>query len=278
MGFLLYLLISGDILFIGLAFVVVGVVATVWRPVFGAVLTRCGLILTLVSAVPIHPFTYAILLLTGAGWEFTRKVTTQVRHGLTTALLLAVFAVLGVALTDRSGSGLDLPKDRPVFVIGDSISAGLGASKSGTWPELLATNLNLNVSNLAQAGATLASGASQARSISREPAIVIVELGGNDLLGDTSPESFSRDLRSLLATLNARERRVVMFELPLLPFQNTYGRIQRAVCGEYGVDLLPRSFLAGAVALPGHADDGLHLSAQGHAWLAERVGQLWSGA
>ena len=38
--------------------------------------------------------------------------------------------------------------------------------------------------------------------------------------------------------------------------------------------LIPRAVLAGAIALPGNAVDGLHLSAQGHHWLAKRVIEL----
>ena len=133
------------------------------------------------------------------------------------------------------------------------------------------------MSNLARAGARLADGASQARAIPQGSATVLVELGGNDLLGGTSAARFGADLESLLVALAAADRRVLMFELPLLPLQNTFGRIQRKVCKKHGVTLLPRSILAGALALPGHATDGLHLSAQGHSWLAGRVGEMWDG-
>jgi len=193
------------------------------------------------------------------------------------ALILALVGVLGAALAVRGDSRLALPRDNAVFVLGDSISAGVGASKEGTWPQLLSARLNLSVSNLAQPGATLADGASQARAIPKDPAIVLVELGGNDLLGGAAPERFGTDLRSLLATLMSRDHRLLMFELPLLPFQNAFGRIQREACKEYGVTLVPRSILAGAIALPGHASDGLHLSAQGHSWLAARMSDMWLG-
>lgn len=55
----------------------------------------------------------------------------------------------------------------------------------------------------------------------------------------------------------------------------SFGRIQREACKDYGVTLVPRSVLARALTLPGNATDGLHLSAQGHAWLAARVSEMW---
>jgi lysophospholipase L1-like esterase len=274
-GVLLYLLISGDILYCGLFGVAGGVVAARWRPTLGAGLVWSGLVLALVSAVPIHPLVYAILLLCGMVWQVSRLRATRVQSYAAMILLIVVTGVSGLSVSSRSASGLDLPRNRAVYVLGDSLSAGLGPSMEGTWPQLVALEQNLSVSNLARPGATLATGVFQARAIPDGAATVLLELGGNDLLGGATPAGFRADLRALVLAVAGRERRVVMFELPLVPFQNEYGRIQREVSSQYGVTLLPRWILAGAVALPGHASDGLHLSARGHSWVAARVGELW---
>lgn len=271
----LYLLLAGDALYVGLCLLIVGIVASKWRSVLGGVLVWAGLVLALVSAVPLHPAAYALLLILGAAWQGGRTRNHKANQRTAALLVVAVAVVFGWVFTHRGASRLTLPRDRAVLIIGDSLSAGLGTSKEGAWPRLLSAKLKLEVSNLARAGATLGDGASQARAIPEGPAIVFVELGGNDLLAGAEPARFGADLRSLLATLVRPERRILMFELPLLPFQNVFGRIQREVCTQYGVGLLSRSLLAGAVALPGHAGDGLHLSPQGHSWLAERVGKMW---
>jgi lysophospholipase L1-like esterase len=101
--------------------------------------------------------------------------------------------------------------------------------------------------------------------------VVLVELGGNDLLGGATVEAFAANLRRLFRQTTGEGRSLVMFELPLLPLQNRYGKVQRQVSAEFGVRLIPRRILAGAVALPGHTTDGLHLSATGHRWLAEKL-------
>ncbi len=274
-GVLLYLLISGDMLYCGLFGVALGVAAERWRPKLGAGLVWSGLVLALASAVPFHSLVYVILLVCGAGWQASRFRSTRVQKCAATILLVAVTVVFGVGVSDRGPSGLGLPMDRAVYVLGDSLSAGLGTSKEGTWPQLVSLQLNLSVSNLARQGATLATGVLQARAIPEGEATVLIELGGNDLLGGTTPAQFAADLHALVLAVTGTERRVVMFELPLVPFQNEYGRIQREVSSLYGVALLPRSILAGAVALPGHASDGLHLSARGHSWVAMRGGQMW---
>jgi acyl-CoA thioesterase-1 len=232
-----------------------------------------GIAFTLASAVPIPTALYALLLLLLIGWELARASRPRLKQWCVGAVLAGAVLTAAVAwLGDRS-SRITLSPSQPVFVIGDSLSAGLSASDAGTWPQLLSRRLRLEVHNLARPGATLADGRKQAGAIPEGPATVLVELGGNDLLGGTSTTRFEGDLHALLATVVTKDRSVAMFELPLLPFQNFFGRIQRKACRDAGVVLLPRSLLAGALALPGHASDGLHLSPAGHLWLAERVGE-----
>jgi acyl-CoA thioesterase-1 len=277
-GIPLYLLISGTLLYWGLLLVAAGVVASTRRPSLGRILAWSGMVFTLASAVPLHPALYVLLLLLLIAWQVAGGWRQTLKHRLAGAVLGGVVLTSAAALLDSPGSRMRFSTGNPVFVIGDSLSAGIGASHEGTWPELMSRRLNLEVHNLARPGATLADGKVQAGAIPKSPAMVLVELGGNDLLGGTSAARFEADLRSLLAIVVGDNRSVVMFELPLLPFQNSFGRIQREVCRGAGVLLLPRSLLAGAVALPGHASDGLHLSPAGHLWLAERVGELWSSA
>jgi acyl-CoA thioesterase-1 len=241
----------------------------------GGGLVWAGIGLALLSSVPIHPALYAILVLAGAAWVFARNRSAHRERSFRRALIVVVVLVSMIALADRWPSRPALASDKPVYVIGDSLSAGLGTPAEATWPRLLSEKLKLTVVNLASAGASLADGLAQARAIPHGSAIVVIALGGNDLLRGVSSSRFSADLQALLAEVSAKDRRVAMFELPLLPFQNAFGRIQRQACKRHGVTLLPRAILAGAVALPGHAVDGLHLSAQGHSWLAERVRRIW---
>ena len=58
---------------------------------------------------------------------------------------------------------------------------------------------------------------------------MLLEIGGNDLLGDTTPAGFESGLDNLLRVVSRPGRVVVMLELPLPPFFNEYGRAQRRV-------------------------------------------------
>ncbi len=161
-----------------------------------------------------------------------------------------------------------------VYVVGDSLSAGIG-SESHTWPDLLAENTGLTVANLASPGARLGDGPGQIREIGDDPnALIFVLLGGNDLLFRASREDFERDFRELLDGLAETERRVVVFELPIIVGFRHYGRIQRQLARDYDLPLVPSRVLAGVLSTEDGTSDGIHLTDRGHRNLAERVAGL----
>jgi len=94
------------------------------------------------------------------------------------------------------------------------------------------------------------------------------------LLGNTDSRTFYRQLDKLLGKLKKGNHRIVMFELPLLPFWNSFGRDQRVLAEKYGVTLIPKSYLAEVFGLKGARWMGLHLSQKGHNALAKSVYSL----
>jgi len=160
-----------------------------------------------------------------------------------------------------------------VCVIGDSLTAGMGSGEK-TWPKMLAEGSQVEVIDLSEPGATAATAIGQAAKVPPGPAVIVIEIGGNDLLGGTSTSDFDRDLRRLLEAVQGTSRRIVMFELPLPPFSNGYGRTQRRLAGEFGAALVPKSVLAGVIGSARTTLDGLHLSEAGHREIAETVRRI----
>ncbi len=149
-----------------------------------------------------------------------------------------------------------------IVVIGDSISSGLGTN-ARPWPDVMQQVTRVRVRNLSRAGATVADGLALADGVSPNDHLVLIELGGNDLLEGEAPEAFARGLEALLAKVSAPGRMLVMFELPLLPPQIAYGRIQRRLAAQYGVSLIPKRFLIEVIAGTDATSDGLHLTDEG---------------
>jgi len=161
-------------------------------------------------------------------------------------------------------------EQRPIVVIGDSLSAGINDGVDIPWPTCLDEMTSVKVANDARAGATCRSAINQLDRLPKQ-CVVIVEIGGNDLLGGRSASEFRADLDALLTEVQSPEREVVMFELPLPPFFNGYGYAQRHLADKHNVSLIPRRLLASVLFSKDATLDSIHLSNAGHRQLAERV-------
>jgi acyl-CoA thioesterase-1 len=163
--------------------------------------------------------------------------------------------------------------NQKVFVIGDSISAGISA-KERVWPDVLADISHFKVINLAKPAASVETGLDQSAGIVGSNSLVLVEIGGNDLLGYSDSKTFYVQLDRLLAKLTAGNNQVVVFELPLLPFCNAFGKAQRNLAKKYNVTLIPKHYMTDVFGLKGGTLDGLHLSQKGHDALANSIDRL----
>lgn len=163
--------------------------------------------------------------------------------------------------------------ERSLVVFGDSLSAGLGEKEGTPWPEQLQDRNHVPVKNLSKAGATTADGLKEIFQTDHFLGLVVIELGGNDLLGGVELADFKKNLHGILAHLREHNRTVAMIELPLLPGKNAWGVVQRQLARQYHCSLIPKRLLVDVLASPGATVDTLHLSQSGHQRLAD---QIWS--
>lgn len=167
-----------------------------------------------------------------------------------------------------------------VFVIGDSFSAGIGREKC-PWPTLLGEQCGVPVVNLASGGATVASAIRQVEGIAAEAGdgcVVVLEIGGNNMLRRRGAETFEGDLERLILAVKQRAGRIIMLELPLQPLSEPVGRAQRGLACKYGLELIPKRHFAAAVLSVGHTlPDNPHLSDAGHEAMARIVGDYLGG-
>lgn len=208
-----------------------------------------------------------------------RPAQSQTMSRLETSAMSALFVLL-LTLVAVESFHREIPvlrgqsADRLV-VIGDSISAGLGA-RTQPWPALVGQMSGAEVLNLSRPGATMADGLSIAERVSPQDHLVLIELGGNDLIAGEPSETFAQALDGLLTKLAEGGRTIVMFELPLLPDRIAYGQIQRRLAMKYGVWLIPKRCFAAVLAGREATSDGLHLTDEGSRRMASLVTQVLS--
>ena len=130
--------------------------------------------------------------------------------------LIAVCVSFLLSACDRAPT---LPKLNPQDVIvafGDSLTHGTGASDDAAYPAVLATLTGHTVINAGVAGDTTASGLQRLPEVldAYKPRLVLLCLGGNDMLRGQSAASTENNLRLLVQTIRASGANVVLIGVP----------------------------------------------------------------
>ncbi|MCC5844040.1 MAG: SGNH/GDSL hydrolase family protein [Verrucomicrobia bacterium] len=235
-----------------------------------------GIILVIISATPLPIWAYALWAVPAVcGIVALNRSAPSRRFRLTGVVLLfastSVLCLMEAPFHRRPA--LRVSADRTVYVLGDSISAGMG-TEHRCWPAVLDDMKPFRVVNLAQPGATVEGAINQAKAISEPNALVIVAIGGNDLLGGTDAASFHSTLDKLVSALRSGQHDFLLLELPLFPFRNAYGMAQRDVVRKHGGSMLPKRSFTRVLGTKQGTLDGLHLSQAGHDAMAEIIAEV----
>lgn len=169
------------------------------------------------------------------------------------------------------------------MVLGDSLSAAFGIDVRAGWVALLQQRLvreklDYHVVNASISGDTTANGLARLPPLleKHRPAIVIIELGGNDGLRGQTPERVKHNIAAIVAKAKARGTKVLLVGVPLPPnYGNAYlERFRRAfrdVAAEQSVPLV-------ASIIDGVADnralmqpDGIHPTTEAQPRMLENV-------
>lgn len=242
------------------------------RPVL--VIALVGVVAITVSSTAIPYWAYALLAVALIYWIVCRRdQQRQKRAAIGLAAACALCA--SIELPYHALPAVNAVETRDLAIIGDSVTAGGGVEeREVTWPDKFARDHQVRVEDFSHVGETAASALRRVRGRAIESPIMLVEIGGNDILGSTTARQFAVDLDALLAHLAAPERQVVMFELPLPPFYHEYGRIQREAARRHRVALIPKRVFLGLLAGNGSTFDSIHLSPAGHQQMADLVWEL----
>ena len=127
-----------------------------------------------------------------------------------------------------SGLGASAQHESTVLVVGDSLSAEYGLRRGTGWVALLEERIArekiaANVVNASISGDTTAGGLARLPALLREkkPAVVVIELGGNDALRGLPLEATRANLVEMTKLAKAAGAKVVIVGMQLPP---NYGR------------------------------------------------------
>ncbi len=278
MNWLVFHIASGHAFFTGVALIVAGAFCSIGsKPLLKRITARMllfGAVAIAISSTPIPYWYYALAALVTCVW--LASCYTKNRHRWAAFPVAAVWLVAALLeLPYHFTPSLSPASVRSISIVGDSVTAGIGGNEtSETWPNILAREHGLSVQDISRAGETASSALENVRCHLIGSPVLVVEIGGNDLLGSTTAAQFSRDLDALLTFLRAPDRQIVMFELPLPPFRHEYGRVQRMLADKHNIALVPKRVFLAILTGKDSTLDRIHLSQLGHQRMADCVWRL----
>jgi acyl-CoA thioesterase-1 len=169
-----------------------------------------------------------------------------------------------------------------IVAFGDSITAGYGLDLADAYPAVLERALQeagypVVVMNSGVSGDTTAGGLSRAGFVaSQKPDIVIIALGGNDMLRGIDPASTKNNLAGIIETFQRAGAKVVLAGMRAPAnlgegYVMQFDAIYPALAREFDVPLVP--FLLEGVALEKSLNqaDGIHPNETGARVIAEEI-------
>ena len=171
-----------------------------------------------------------------------------------------------------------VPPGSTVLAFGDSVTFGTGAGAGEDWPSLLGQLAGWRVINAGIPGDTAEAGKARIQALLDEhrPALVIIEIGGNDFLRRRPAAAVKEDIRHLAKASRAAGAQVVLLAVPELSLLAAVaGRpgdspIYREIGREDNVPVVADVF-SNILAQPELCADKIHPNAAGYREFAKGV-------
>ncbi len=178
---------------------------------------------------------------------------------------------------------LEIPADAPlVAFLGDSIAAGLHLDASAAFPSVLQRRLSaagrpFRLVNAGVSGDTSAGGLRRVDWIlSQRPAVLVLELGGNDALRGRSVSETLDNLRAIVRKAKSAGAAVLVCGVRVptslgTEYSAAFDGLYPTLAREEGVELAPY-FMQGVGGVPEmNLEDGLHPTVAGHERIAANL-------
>lgn len=191
------------------------------------------------------------------------------------------FRALLLALALTAGCADDVPqvprlgaKD-VIVAFGDSLTYGTGAAPHESYPAVLAQLIGRPVVRAGVPGEVTAQGLRRLPSVLDEhrPRLVIVCLGGNDMLRKVSEAQIKRNLAGVLGELQKRGIAAVLVGVPKPALLTSSAGFYAELAREFGVPYESK-VVTSVLYAPDMKADPIHPNAKGYRKIAEALAEL----
>jgi lysophospholipase L1-like esterase len=187
-------------------------------------------------------------------------------------------ALLGAALLAACSERPELPRlaaDDLVLAFGDSLTFGTGARDEESYPEVLAGLIGRKVVREGVPGEMTDQGLQRLGRVLDEhrPKILLLCLGGNDMLRRIDDRRIAANLRQMVATARQRGVAVVLLGVPRPVLFGGAAGFYAEIAQDAGL-VYEGEVLNAVLRDPGLKSDPIHPNAVGYRRIAERIAAL----
>lgn len=192
--------------------------------------------------------------------------------------LLSLIALAGAGC----GSPVRLPKLDPgatIVAFGDSLTFGTGASEEESYPAALERLIGRRVIRSGVPGEVTSEGLARLPGVldEHQPQLLILGLGGNDLLRRMDEKATASNLRAMIQLARNRGIGVVLLAPPRPALLTSVPEYYAQLAKEFKVPL-EADVLKAVLTDNGLKSDMIHPSAKGYARVAEALAKLLKSA
>jgi lysophospholipase L1-like esterase len=186
-------------------------------------------------------------------------------------LAIGILFLSYVVFFPSPGVGPDKSDYRTIICFGDSLTYGTGAGEGMDYPSQLSQMLNKPVINAGVSGDTTGRALSRLDRdvLSKNPDIVMITLGGNDLKNGVSKDTAFRNLRQIVESIQKQGAEVIIGGLKFPLRDRGYGKGYQELADQTGAVLIPDIF-EGIMGKRKLMSDPIHPNDAGYKMIAKR--------
>lgn len=189
--------------------------------------------------------------------------------------ILTAPLALALPACDDSPKFTPLPKGTKVVALGDSLTFGYGVPNSQSYPTLLANKTGWHIINAGVNGDTTKKVLKRLDDvIAKQPALVLLGIGGNDVLRRIAPETTKANLLEIVQKLQENQISVVLIAQPHLSVSVLFGKahdnpVYQDIAKQKQLPLFAEAW-SQILSDDSLKSDQIHANAQGYALFADK--------
>lgn len=162
-------------------------------------------------------------------------------------------------------------KEATIVAFGDSLTAGYGSTKDNDYVTVLSKTIAHPIVNLGIPGDTTENALLRVNQvIDRKPELVIVFLGGNDLLRRVPVDTTFNNLDKILQAITDSGAKIVLVGVPGSVIGDKYEKRFEALAKKYNAIYVPQ-FMSRLIARREYMHDAIHPNDEGYKIVAEKI-------